>query len=577
MFKICHKNWALDCYNESMSTKKKDSDICPRCGKPVDEHEAGRCLDAWFAEVVMGWRWFQRTSDPACVWLLPPDTPVDGAFGIVGPFLVLTEQPDWVTPDNINGRTHRMPHYSTDIAAAWEGPPRIKPLGNEAIKEFNWSIKDACGCVSDCGVWSDIDPEEIEILTLPPLAIVRACLKAKLAEKEADDEAPAKEAQAEPTDKAIKAATGAAQQSTEAAQTSPTKPAAPAAPEELGFAPERPEERGKVELADLPDKSLAEVRAIAKERGVTLRGLRSKASIIDAILGEVFEEDGQVKPLARLSAEITEPAQRALKRTPRKPPGFSVTERRAGSNRAGHHTDGDWVTDGKWMLKRSAHESLANIPEAEGQLPAKSFADTLPDADGALIDPDAVAFDYDVEPAYAFQAEFARVGILASNYNWITKQLGLRLAVPEAPGSPFGIVDAKGNLVGAVMPVEIRGATLYEIPPDLVKPKDAPPKKRLAAPEAKPKKKPKRPKRGARVWVQNDESSSADVQRGAWGTVIGRPHKDMWRVAYGGADGEIHHILVPRDELVKKGEPGAGVCGSRVLRRNERSVNDVFE
>ena len=26
---------------------------CPRCGKPIAEHEAGRCLDAWVAEKVM--------------------------------------------------------------------------------------------------------------------------------------------------------------------------------------------------------------------------------------------------------------------------------------------------------------------------------------------------------------------------------------------------------------------------------------------------------------------------------------------------------------------------------------------
>ena len=29
---------------------------CPTCGVEIDEHSAGRCLDAWVASVVMGWK-----------------------------------------------------------------------------------------------------------------------------------------------------------------------------------------------------------------------------------------------------------------------------------------------------------------------------------------------------------------------------------------------------------------------------------------------------------------------------------------------------------------------------------------
>jgi hypothetical protein len=29
---------------------------CPRCGTDVDQHEANRCLDAWVATVILGWK-----------------------------------------------------------------------------------------------------------------------------------------------------------------------------------------------------------------------------------------------------------------------------------------------------------------------------------------------------------------------------------------------------------------------------------------------------------------------------------------------------------------------------------------
>ena len=56
---------------------------CPHCGVNVSEHEAGRCLDAWVAEAV-GW------SDTTT-----------------------------------NRHEPQVPHYSTDIAAAWEVVGRV--------------------------------------------------------------------------------------------------------------------------------------------------------------------------------------------------------------------------------------------------------------------------------------------------------------------------------------------------------------------------------------------------------------------------------------------------------------------
>lgn len=36
---------------------------CPHCGVGIGEHGAGRCLDKWVAETVMGWKWMP-TPDP---------------------------------------------------------------------------------------------------------------------------------------------------------------------------------------------------------------------------------------------------------------------------------------------------------------------------------------------------------------------------------------------------------------------------------------------------------------------------------------------------------------------------------
>ena len=78
---------------------------CPHCDTSVDEHEAGRCLDAWVAEAVMGSakpKHFAHT--PAHVW----DVVWEGEW-----FCELIygegDKCKW-TPR----------HYSTDIAAAWE-------------------------------------------------------------------------------------------------------------------------------------------------------------------------------------------------------------------------------------------------------------------------------------------------------------------------------------------------------------------------------------------------------------------------------------------------------------------------
>ena len=65
---------------------------CPNCDTSVDEHDSGRCLDAWVSEVVFG--------EPAKWWEVPGHR--HDYWKDTG--TVITE----------------LSHYSTDIAAAWE-------------------------------------------------------------------------------------------------------------------------------------------------------------------------------------------------------------------------------------------------------------------------------------------------------------------------------------------------------------------------------------------------------------------------------------------------------------------------
>ena len=139
---------------------------CPRCGKAVGEHEAGRCLDAWFAEVVMGW----------CE--------------------VSLNRPGYETHHSGLGRNNDgvmvyVPNYSTDIAAAWSGLERIgeqtgmsggvwrdpeeppeRLYGADFLIPYDYGDGQASDlCVQD------------EAPTAA-LAIVRACIKVKLEERE---------------------------------------------------------------------------------------------------------------------------------------------------------------------------------------------------------------------------------------------------------------------------------------------------------------------------------------------------------------------------------------------------------
>ena len=67
---------------------------CPECGIEIDEHPAGRCLDAWVAITIMNWKYAPKTDPKIKLWLY------------------------WRRPDGM--LKYEPPEYSTDIAAAWE-------------------------------------------------------------------------------------------------------------------------------------------------------------------------------------------------------------------------------------------------------------------------------------------------------------------------------------------------------------------------------------------------------------------------------------------------------------------------
>ena len=76
---------------------------CPHCDTSGDEHEAGRCLDAWVARDVMG-------LEPVLF-----DEPYGGLGKPAG-------RRGWYIPP-----VHPVEYYSTDIAAAWEVWAKLSP------------------------------------------------------------------------------------------------------------------------------------------------------------------------------------------------------------------------------------------------------------------------------------------------------------------------------------------------------------------------------------------------------------------------------------------------------------------
>ena len=72
---------------------------CPECGVPVDEHDAGRCLDAWIHSLVMGKRVYTQDE-------LAERNERGHSFIIV----------TTIDGEIVNYDDSTIPRYSTDIA-----------------------------------------------------------------------------------------------------------------------------------------------------------------------------------------------------------------------------------------------------------------------------------------------------------------------------------------------------------------------------------------------------------------------------------------------------------------------------
>ena len=113
---------------------------CPHCDTSVDEHEAGRCLDAWVAEAVMGCKPADRQASP------------DGIVSLTESDDRIIYLPDW-SP-------------SAKIAAAWEVVGRF----------FRFDVG-TDGMLYLCEVGISPTRKFIASADTAPLAICRAALK----------------------------------------------------------------------------------------------------------------------------------------------------------------------------------------------------------------------------------------------------------------------------------------------------------------------------------------------------------------------------------------------------------------
>ena len=113
---------------------------CPTCGIEIDEHEAGRCLDVWAGEVVMGYDYTGRRPELSERWIGRPD------------------------------------RYSERIGPAWTLVEKFRedPLSHRTATSFVDAIADATDANQD-----DFMADVYNLMMgLTPLTITRAAIKA---------------------------------------------------------------------------------------------------------------------------------------------------------------------------------------------------------------------------------------------------------------------------------------------------------------------------------------------------------------------------------------------------------------
>jgi len=85
----------------------------------IEVMPAGRELDAMIAEELIGWKWYSRKSHDLS-FLVPPDAAPEWLEKWCNPSHRQAERfEDWDAMQSFGSKYHRLPRYSTDIAAAW--------------------------------------------------------------------------------------------------------------------------------------------------------------------------------------------------------------------------------------------------------------------------------------------------------------------------------------------------------------------------------------------------------------------------------------------------------------------------
>ena len=125
---------------------------CPHCNTSVDEHEAGRCLDAWVAEAVMGWEFLRigytgehkgaDAETPRQVELEKAGWLDEVGLTSVGSYYIDEPNHKWITLKG-DWMHENVWSPSTDIAAAWEVVGRVNKGGHivEIVNDMvAWSV-----------------------------------------------------------------------------------------------------------------------------------------------------------------------------------------------------------------------------------------------------------------------------------------------------------------------------------------------------------------------------------------------------------------------------------------------------
>ncbi|KKM25800.1 hypothetical protein LCGC14_1591270 [marine sediment metagenome] len=164
---------------------------CPHCETRINRHEAIRCLDAWIAEYVMGWKPYKIVRHNI---LYPP---IMQANADEYPVIYKPFDPDreydfdsshFFDSRVLGGYTQpRVPKYSIEIQNAWWVveklrlsifPNRLSPLDPEG----GWGASQPLAAI-DLG-----DNPTMSLADTAPLAICRAAIKAKGKENGNDEQ-----------------------------------------------------------------------------------------------------------------------------------------------------------------------------------------------------------------------------------------------------------------------------------------------------------------------------------------------------------------------------------------------------